>query len=325
MIRRMGPIVQRYDKLDDGRVALSMVIGDNPAMIKNLTLSLWIFLASALASADELTLYFIHSPLGLDWHRPSDIARSIMFNELAAQITGRGHSAGHVYIGLNCGSSQVMAGMTNSDDSEFSKVIFKEKRGLGTLFYTFHGRIQRTEEVALDINRRLQDGEINFMTFLIQPSSCQRSMQYLEEFSARGYDQFYGLANRPLHGEGAGCSAFGTSFLTVSGIEESELTDAWSQSLRVPLKYIGDPTTHRTVNFLKLVSSIDGWARANQPHRPIFFWDPDQMYNWVDAVVSGRLETALPVQTAMKVNARGLLVDYTHIPTPNRPIWESEN
>src|SRR5262249_21617026 len=141
--------------------------------------------------------------------------------------------------------------------------------------------------------QRLGRGHVAWIRFRVSDAACGRMRQYYDEYRARGLDRFYGLHLRPLYGEGAGCSAFGTSFLEVAGILDPELSASWSHVRDVPESLIGDGGKPKVGLLPLLFSSRAGrWAKPGEPARRIGFWDPDRMFAWIQA--TWKAETATP-------------------------------
>ncbi len=58
---------------------------------------------------NHLTLYFIPSPIGIDWSTPANLAWSALKNRLSFQS----RFMGHVFIEVQCGTQRDMAGMSS--------------------------------------------------------------------------------------------------------------------------------------------------------------------------------------------------------------------
>ncbi len=305
--------------------------------------------------ADELTLYFWPSPLGFDWDGPNDLARTTVRNFLSKPDRKLGHAA----IELKCDSKMVTkspiellniydksalkrlsgeidtehhfyAGMTDTTSSEdYNKLLFKDKIGLYMLFMNFNGAMEGAKELLPDLASRYTSGRISFITFKINPQTCERLETYYKEYKSRGDYKNYGLPNRPRYGEGAGCTAYASSFLDVAGLLTQEHYDKWSMQVRVPMKWIGPPMTNHKVPFKRLIwpFGTQHWAKADEEGKDIFFWNPDRMFHWVNDKWN-ELDNSANCQTGnyelvMRQNAKGLIYDATKIETPTEPIWKN--
>lgn len=276
---------------------------------------------SPMPTPNEMTLYFMPSPYGLNWETPASITRTTIRNE----ITFKDRHIGHVAIELKCeDGTHLITGMTG-DVSVAKGLLLREGLGLGLLFYNFNGNIENTEKLKPEIENKSKEGRMSFLQFKIKNSTCKRLVQYVKEFTEKGYQANYALPHRPRYGEGAGCSAFGASFLELAGIMEEEFKNAWSRNLRVPEKYIGKPISDKTVPITSLLMPLSNtrWAQEDEPHKKIFFWSPDDMHEWV--LKKAKNESANKDYTITKrENAWGVVYDRTNVETPTTPIFENQ-
>lgn len=285
----------------------------------------FLFFYGSYGFADTLTLYFYPSPTPLDWSTPQSLTQITVDNS----ISGADHPIGHVSVEVKCeddpqNKHHILTGMSSSGEGESLKLLIKKKVGLGILFYNLKGRLVPRQEILEELPHLYQNGEISMLTHKISPKTCQRLVRYYDEYKDRGYQDHYGLPNRPRYGEGGGCSAFGTSFLELSGLLKNEYHANWSQLRLVPKKYVGGELTDKKVSLWKLLlpSRPTRWATPKEEHFPIFFWDPDLMHEW--ATKKWTTEDYKPTGS-YKLNKRGnameLIIDSTHVPTPTDPIW----
>lgn len=277
------------------------------------------------ARGDQLVLFNIPSPRGINWHSPHTLLKSVIKNH----NSGASHEIGHVFVGVYCsdtgmtGEPDVLTGMTSASDN--SEELLRERGyGLGILFHNFEGRLNSAEEARQDIWLGLRTGRLSYLAFDISRSTCQRLVEYEMEYRQRGYDRNYGLPNRPLYGEGAGCSAYGVSFLDIAGVESGIFSGQWTRSLRAPYDLVGGPMTGNFVPVGDIfVNPLLRWATAEEPHFPINFWEPDLMHAYVLRVARG--DYALPFKGVIEIwgRAYGVRMDVTHIPTPSAPFFRN--
>ncbi len=273
--------------------------------------------------ADQLVLYTTPSPYGINWHTPHTLIRSVLRNHSSSQP----HEIGHVAVGLYCsdrglsGNPDLLTGMTSAVDNS-QELLLRQGYGLGILFHNFEGRVNTWDEVLTDINLGVRSGRLSFMAFDISRATCQRLMNYETEFRERGYDQSYGLTNRPLYGEGAGCSAFGVSFLEVAGVDTNLFFGDWGRSLRVPTRLVGGPLTGYFVPLARFIlNPLAMWAIAREPWFPLSFWDPDRMHAYVHRVNAGSITMPFTGEMLSWGNAKGLRMNLLGVPTPAGPIF----
>ena len=275
--------------------------------------------------ADQVVLYNIPSPSALNWRTPHTMLKTVLENHNSGQT----HEIGHVFVGVYCsddgmaGQADVLTGMTNLTDNS-QDLLVGQGYGLGLLFHNFEGRLNTAEEGLSDIQQGVQTGRLSYLAFDISKATCQRLLSYEMEYRQRGYEQNYGLPNRPLYGEGAGCSAFGVSFLEVAGIDPKLFFSHWGRDLLVPKKLIGGPLTGDFIPVARiLLNPRAAWAQPAEPNIPLSFWDPDRMHAFVGDVKSGAVAMPLAGEVLQWGAANGLRMDARAIPTPNDAIFKN--
>lgn len=268
-------------------------------------------------TTNSLTLYFIPSPLGLDWSSPAKLAVSAAKNRLRFQS----RFMGHVFVEIQCGDKIERTGMVGTNFDYLNQLLI-EQRGLGVLYHSFAGGLEQSADVEGEIKELSQEGErLNFVKFKLNEGQCVRVVTYLKEYRGYNVGRYYGLANRPLYAEGSGCSAFGASFLEVAGILDTEMTEAWSQTVLIPLKYAGPPLKTEGVSLWSLIMNAQSWASEKEVHKKLFFWSPDRMFEWVKGKVSkANVEKKFSVIAIGK--SKGIEFDKSYLPAPTGPIWQ---
>lgn len=289
-----------------------------------------IFLLAVLtvpARADELTLHVYPTYFGLDWGTPGSLARSALLNSLPDLVTHNGTSIGHVTVDVDCQAGpkepprRVVTGMTQEDLGESQRLLLGQGLGLGILFHDFKGKLEDRQGIEERLQKRAAKGSSSFVTFRLAPKACRRLVRYFDEYQAKGYGAHYGLPNRPLHREGAGCSAFGVSFVKTAGLLSPELLAAWSTTIAVPLRYVGGPLTGRRVALWKLLFSRGThWAQSGEPSKSVFFYDPEAIHAWILAKAKAR-EAGYEVK--MLGRSSGIVFDPVKAPVPSGPVWEA--
>lgn len=264
--------------------------------------------------ASELTLYFIPSPVGIDWTTPSTLALSAAKNKL----TFKPHFMGHVWVEMKCGTDHELTGMVGKNFDYFNQVVLKQ-RGLGVLFHSFDGRLEDKKDILEEMEGYHKNGGMNFARFVITDTQCQRIQQYLKEYRQKNVGKYYGLVNRPRFGEGSGCSAFGASFLDVLNLIDEDIRKSWSQTVNIPLEFAGPPLRNEGVNILSLMMNAREWAKENEKHQKLTFWSPDLMYSWVQKKSAAKGDWKV-VTTGQTV---GVVFDRTQAPAANEPIWKN--
>lgn len=284
---------------------------NTPMRILLLTLFLISFKTMATTET-SLTLYFIPSPVGMDWSSPANLAWTALKNRLSMQD----RFMGHVYVEVQCGERRELTGMVGKNFDYLTQLLVNG-RGLGILYHSFDGILEDKADLDLELKEHFQTGRVNFAKFLLNENQCTRLVTYLDEYRSKDSNKFYGLSNRPRYAEGAGCSAFGASFLDVAGVMDQETRSAWSNSVNIPLEFAGPPLTKEKVSLFKILFGGPVWAKENEPHQKLFFWDPDLMSKWVKEKVA----KAKPEEIIKKDKSVGILVDKSKEVLPQDGIW----
>jgi hypothetical protein len=276
---------------------------------------LFLLFSSSWVHAQELTLYAIPSPRGMDWSTP----RSLLISSALNRLSFKSRFMGHVFVELKCQEDYQLTGMVGKH-FDYLRQLLIEGRGLAIFYHSFAGRLELQPDVEQEIKELAAIDRINFVRFKLNQDNCQRLSTYLKEYRQLNVGRYYGLANRPLYGEGAGCTAFGVSFLAAAGILDQEFVERWSQTVNIPLKYSGPPLRDEKVNLLRLLFAWQ-WASEEEAHQKLHFWDPDRMYQWIAA----RLAQPGPgLNVVNSLGAKGLEIDKSHFPAPAEPIWRKD-
>jgi len=229
------------------------------------------------AHSHELVLFFYPSP-GLDWTNP----KALTFTTTRNKLLGRPRGIGHVSVLVRTPNDIALTGMTQLLANEGRKEVLIGGYGLGILLHNFKGALEDGAKLAPELVRRSHAiGKLSYLRVTVNEAIAARLLTYLAEFRASGYDRYYGMRNRPLHGEGGGCSAFAASFLETAGILRDEFRREWTRTFNIPRDLIGGPITGKKVSVLEVLRRADRWAHEEEPHEKGFFWDPDLMHAWL--------------------------------------------
>lgn len=286
--------------------------------MKKFILPLLLLSSSLMAQTqDQLTLYFIPSPVGMDWSSPANLAWSALKN----RVSFKSRFMGHVFVELECGKQKQLTGMVGKNFDYLNQLLI-EGRGLAVMYHSFDGTLEEQDKVSAEIKELSEEGgRMNFVRFNLNEAQCLRAQTYLKEYREKNVGRFYGLANRPLYAEGAGCSAFGASFAEVTGVLDQELIENWSHSVNIPLAFSGPPLRDESVNLLKVMMNAQSWAKESEPHQKLMFWSPDHMFAWVNKkVAAAATEKQFSVVELGK--SKGIVFDKSHMPVPAGPIWQ---
>mgnify|MGYP003640429467 CR=1 FL=1 len=249
---------------------------------------------------NSFTLYAFKSSVGINWSSPKSLAASVVKNEALSYINGNDRLLGHVAIKIKCGERELMTAMT-SRPGETKRVVLKQHSGLGVLFHIFPGELEGRELLEEEIAKKRKNARVHSMTYLISDQACDLMFEHYENFVRNGGPNNYGFPVDTLAGEGAGCSAFGVSFLQAAKLADPEQLKSWSGSVWVPEKFIG-PYSDRLYTEagqepyandqggenVKLIPMVlkpkkTEWAKPNEPGAKfLHFYDPDTMHSWIE-------------------------------------------
>jgi len=275
-----------------------------------------------------LTLFFIPSPFGINWESPRKLFTSMALN----YFSYRPHFMGHVAVQVQCQDligqqHRFLTGMTSQKLAAASAVIF-EHAGLGVMFEKNPGKFDDPKKSEQELIYRLKNpgatSGVNFIQYKINAAACTRIAKYYQEFKDYNLNRYYGLYSRPLYGEGAGCSAFGASFIELIGLMNEDMKKSWSYTLHLPYNLIGKPFTDNKVYVWELLKNKQ-WGIAGSDAMTFFFWEPDKMYHWVNKTlqnVTQQKNQDSKYQSKKIFNTQGLFVDASAITVPNEPIWK---
>ncbi len=270
----------------------------------------------------EITIYTIPSPKGVNWKSPGRLIFSYISNTLAKSRYGREkHPIGHMIVELKDSSRYALCGATSEAQSGMTKKVMRKGYGLGILFETIKGRLDEQDDNLSKLRQRSETGDIAFVTFKINQLVFDRLWQYLQEYKLKGYDKLYNGSNKPREGLGAGCSAFAHSFLEVGGLTDVLPTSEWAVNIRVPEKLMGGINEKpRRVQFFKLFFASHWGDPKKQTHRLLFLYDPTLFYHWIIKKHNSINRDNFILKSNFK-NANGLLIDCTDRMPPEEPIW----
>lgn len=225
----------------------------------------------------ELVLFFYPSP-GLNWSHPKGLTWTTTRNSLL----GRPRSIGHVSVMVRSGDEYFLTGMTHLEKKEGRVEVLIKGYGLGILLHNFKGALEKREALVPElIHRSQKPGWLSYLRVTTNEEINNRLREYIKTYEENGFHNSYGMKNRPLHGEGSGCSAFAASFLETAGILREEFTNEWTRHFNIPHDLIGGPVTGKKVSFFDIMRRAKRWAHEHEPHEKGFFWDPDLMHSWL--------------------------------------------
>lgn len=279
----------------------------------------------------ELLVYAIRSPHGIAWDSPRALMLSTLRNQVSLVRDRR--KLGHVAVELRAPTGSFLTGMTQVSAHAHRNKVFFRGRGLGVVFDTIEGRLENGDALRPELLRHAASGRLRYIKVRVTADIARRLSTFLEAFRARGSDKFYGGPNRPRHGEGGGCSAFGMSFLSLAGALAEEMDRHFLMRVRMPRGLIGEVPKGK-VSLWTIFRSPLGlrWAYPDEDGAPLDIYDPDAMYAWIDRS-RGRISRAQTLTLTApngfaptlaldsEGDALGLVIDARKAPAATEPIW----
>jgi hypothetical protein len=244
------------------------------------------------------------------------------------RINDKSYLVGHVMVKLFCGAFQFKGGMTDADAHEERRLLALG-HGFNLAFIGTKGTIH-SDLLYDDVHAELVSNNYRFIKirFQLSESNCDRMKTYLSEFRQLSVYKRFGLAFRPRYREGAGCSSFGASFVDVGSLLEPEWESQWTRTLLVPDEVIGNPDQGKIVKVEDILLGKIGrrWARPEEKHRVLYFWEVQKMYDWANSltkVPTSSLPKGFSVVPIENTRWRyEILVDRKSVEASNEPIWK---
>lgn len=277
-------------------------------------------LSDTSESPYKLTIYVVPSTEWLGWNSPVELMKNTAWNKVFPVFPKKKKRAiGHVFVELTDGDYRFFGGMTTQAGNHQMNKVVKEGYNLGVLFAEFPGALDCPVKLQEELIKRCEDGEIAFMTFSLHRSNFNRLREYVETYQQRDYHLIYNGSNQPRKGEGAGCSAFGVSFLEVAGLLKEEWKEEWTMKVRVPEHLVGGPKTGQKVPVISMLFA-NRWAKEHEPHLVLELYEPFLIYEWIVFIAEENNKPS-NVKAVNREKAIGLNFDYSMMLPPAEPIF----
>lgn len=261
------------------------------------------------AVAQTLTLYTYPPAHAYRWESPHRLLVSTLNNYIFRSKHKHGRLIGHMIIELKKDADVLYTAMSVTQLTDFRQSLMREKLGLGVLFKTEAGVMEQSANLQAELAYRTQHSTAAFIRFTISDSAYRYLRLYIDSFRIKGYDKFYNGANQPRAGGGAGCTAFGLSFLELINALQPEFADEWAVKVPVPESLIGDTATGKKVSVWRIFFSRH-WAVNNQPKRWYVVYEPYYIYRWINSTWDAANKKANGKYQLLKNgHAKGLQVD----------------
>ncbi len=272
--------------------------------------------------AYELTLFTMPSPREINWKTPRGLATTALTNNLTFKThKGHKHAIGHVFIELKGPGYYKVTGSVPIPENTMKEKILKKGYGLGILFTGVEGKLEKTDDLLSELPARYKSGRIAFITFRLSKETFERLVTYVTEYEKRGYGKIYNGLNKPREGLGAGCSAFGVSFVELAGLLHPVWKKTWPIQVRIPEKLIGGPITGNKVSLRKIIK-VKRWATEKEPHKVLKLYEPYKIYEWICKTYDKeKVKKSHTAGLMKRGKAKGLIYDCRHVPCPKDPIF----
>lgn len=277
------------------------------------------------SSAQELTIYTMPAPRGVNWKSPRTLVLSYINNAIcySPYKGSKRHPIGHVIIELKDESKYALVGSTATSNRYMIHKIMHRGWGVGLLFATVNGTIEEADVNTPQLAIRTENGDIAFVHYKINREVFDRLWLYLQEYKERGYGKYYNGKNNPRKGAGAGCSAFAYSFIEIGGLDKLLDESRWQVHVAVQEGLIGGPESDdRRVSLFRLFTR-GKWANPHRRHRQLSIYEPTFMYKWILNEWSKLPDTG-KIHRGMHSKAKGIIIDAMDIHPPQEPIWLSD-
>ncbi len=283
---------------------------------------LFIAFLSANVCGQELTIYVIPPNGTINWSSPRSMFLSYGANLLKKnKYPPHSHPLGHLIVELKDSSHYTITGMVAESRGDINSKVLRDGYGLGILFAPLNGKLREGRDNLDEIEARYTNGEVRFMKFTLSQANFSRLWQYLEEYKQFGYDKIYNGENKPREGKGAGCSAFGTSFIDVAGLLPKDVMNKWVVKANVPGKLIGGPGGNKRWVGLPKILFKGKWAGSSKHNsKTIAYYEPSLIYAWI-LTEWNKTNNINGSVREIRGSAKGIVIDCTKSAVPADPIW----
>lgn len=274
--------------------------------------------------AQELTLYTMCPPRSMNWSSPRSLLFATAGNKLTFIHMKHKHSIGHVFIELKNGEERMMAGSIPTGDSNAlnKKLLMKDGVGLGILFADMPGCLETAADLDPQLPERYESGRLAFITFKLSQSTYDRLIQFIKEYKERGYDKIYNGLNEPRKGLGAGCGTFGLVCVEIAGLLHPVWKNVWARHIDIATRLIGGSLGSGKKVSIASVLLAGRWNKDGEPTRRLDLYDPDLIYKWINTTYDNQANNPnRTVGLVKRKNAKGLVYDCRHVPTPSESIF----
>jgi hypothetical protein len=187
---------------------------------------------------DELLIHVTRPRFRISWESPRHLLLSGGFNSLFKDYAPIGHftvelkSSRKNRFGIN----HVITGMERRSKEESRQIVIRERLGLGSLNYAFHGALTPADRSYTDLMASKAEDRLRTLIIPLGPEISEKLFLFLEKWIQHGSYTVYGGCKNALYGEGAGCADFAMTFFELATGHQLE---DWCVNLQVPQIYVG--------------------------------------------------------------------------------------
>lgn len=308
---------------------------------------------------NHLELLFYSAPRPLNWSSPTQLVRSTIASSLSSievpddlgpapkiqteedaakmlvkvfdqetlssrKAVTHPHAISHVNVRIHCADRpEILIGSTGKESNgDYIKKILFGGAAMETLVTNTRGGLYTNDQVNHWLQYMRETGWMHSLSYEISDSLCDYLEDYIKIYQESGQGKIYGgLQTEPLGGVGAGCSAFAMSVLKVAGLYD-RVFDVWfSRSLRIPHEIMNLPGKPSKYHFFELfLGNYSRWAKIEEPHTAITFWDPQLMYDWARKMKARTEHWWRDHEIVMDRKSIVIKVDAQDQPAPKQPF-----
>lgn len=238
----------------------------------------------------------------LDWTTPGNFVKSMVKSRFLLEENPYGSVATSMYC-MNLPTHEMEIAVAPATFDIVAPVVF-QGQGLGYFYASHEGEFLEPLKVQSLAGKMTENPERKSVKFIISDQHCKRIDKFLSEFKTKKIAEKWGLAHRPLMGEGATSASLLAAIVKVAGLlPETELSK-WEHTLYLPKKFSGSPLTDEYVSIFTLLGAEWG-NHKNEDDFVLTFVDPVKVHEWI--------------------KEKTMTVDKSTSPVPQGNFWEQAN
>lgn len=271
----------------------------------------------AITKNNQLTILAYPAGRRLDWTTPGALIRSVVWNTIMRDE----HPLSHMDVFLRCESEDpVLAGMSRVKTWKTQADVLFRGQSLNLLMSRFPGYLIQKEKIIEYLRPAIEKGRVRAVSFDLSKNNCARLRGYYLEYLKRKYDAHYSGFNSNVYaGEGAGCAAYGVSFVHVAGLLDTYLKEKWSRYLSVPDRLLS-PALKPPSAWSYIFGRDESWAQKEEPALHLHLYDPEKIFDWVGEEVDTRHTSLFAAKVIHVEKASELIIDGTKA-APEDDYW----